>query len=68
LYDAALLRPEQISRLEDLTQAELSMTVEDWIRHIARREVDKLTGSCEGLISKLLEGGERARHAIQAMQ
>ncbi|ORY77794.1 hypothetical protein BCR37DRAFT_382696 [Protomyces lactucae-debilis] len=68
LYDAStMLQPEQICQLGDLSATERDMTVEHWIRFIARREADKLTDACEAMVTRLAEGGRLARLAIEAM-
>ena len=72
------LKPEQIepdlASLRDvnrfngpLTDAELDMTVEEWIKHIAADEATKLEGECEALVRVLEQQAERAIAVLRSM-
>ncbi|KAG5519821.1 hypothetical protein PMAC_000094 [Pneumocystis sp. 'macacae'] len=48
----------------ELTATELDMTIEEWIKSITRKQVEKLEIECQRIISVLKKEGERARQAI----
>ena len=73
------LKPEQIepnlASLRDvnkfngpLTDAELDMTVEEWIKHIAAEEAIKLEDECEALVRVLEQQAERAIAVLRSMK
>ncbi|KAG5440674.1 hypothetical protein PCK2_000262 [Pneumocystis canis] len=48
----------------EFTAAELDMTIEEWIKFITQKQVEKLEIECKRMISVLKKEGERARQAI----
>ncbi|KTW31752.1 uncharacterized protein T551_01013 [Pneumocystis jirovecii RU7] len=48
----------------ELTASELDMTIEEWIKFITRKQVEKLEIECQRMISVLKKEGERAKQAI----
>lgn len=52
--------------LTDLTTVEKEMTIEEWLRHRASLEAQKLGDDCERMIEGLQEKGRQSRAAIAA--
>ncbi|KAG5439519.1 hypothetical protein PCANB_002094 [Pneumocystis canis] len=48
----------------EFTAAELDMTIEEWIKFITQKQIEKLEIECKKMISVLKKEGERARQAI----
>ena len=66
LYAPDCLPLQVVARYGDLPEAELDMTVEQWVRFVNQRQVSSLCAECELLIDRLLHGGQRAKAAISA--
>ncbi|EMR11033.1 hypothetical protein PNEG_00631 [Pneumocystis murina B123] len=57
-----------LANSHELTVAELDMTIEEWMKSIIQKQVEKLEIECQRMISILKKEGERAKQAILSIQ